>query len=305
MKNSSCCWNNDLEIIMKIKKRIKELLLKKFIYVDKYRVFNARKRSVELPQILYDKDYYKSNIALFSVHTSKCRAQIFNDISSNNNPYVKLIEQYRDGEISSYSKSPLEDYYIRFQPRNASELLNLNNDKLQKITAYSYVLPWENQSLDKSEEIRNKVAIRENLQYSDKLLGVEHGHTDFGPVSKQKGEIEYFRTVKLYNSIKSKGYNEKIWNKSGIIMGNLLLSTNNMEWCFYITSGKHRAYSLSALNFDYIPVGIDTSTIGVIRDCDVKLWPNVQNGLFTENEALNVFNSILSPDITNLKRPKS
>ena len=52
--------------------------------------------------------------------------------------------------------------------------------------------------------------------------------------------------------------------------------------------GNHRIYILNLLKYPYITASLRK----IIRKNDVDFWPNVKNGFYTRNEALNIFSAL-------------
>lgn len=229
---------------------------------------------------------------LIDIPVSKCRTQLWHTLEESRNPFVKTIVDYYNQKIVTYKTSALNSYYENNIPHNAAEALRLpEHQRLNQAPAYGYILPWDNHSIDDIIEIRKKVILRENKE-EHKNMDLLSGHTDFGPVTDEKGELEFNRLVKVFTSIKKGGYIEKPFLPDGGIKGYFLIDKNN-EWCFIIKSGKHRAYALSAMGRVSIPVVIDNTMDVLKRIIDTPFWPQVKNSFFSEQEALSLVHNIL------------
>lgn len=229
---------------------------------------------------------------LMNIPVSKCRTQIWNTLEGNKNPFVKTIINYSKNKASDYGSTAIKAYYESYIPENAGAVLRLNdNEVLKQIPPYGYTLPWDNQNADKIIKIRERDAYNENRQQG-KSIGLSAGYTDFGPVDTKKGEIEFKRLVKIFENIKEQGYKERYYLNDGGIKGYFLTGDND-DWCFIIKSGKHRAYALSALGYENIPVIVDYNMAMIKQLSNLRFWPQVKNGFFSKNEAYILANNIL------------
>jgi hypothetical protein len=228
---------------------------------------------------------------LLNIPISKCRTQLWNTLEVSGNPFVQTIIDYNEKRTFDYRTSAIQGYYERFQPKNASELLRINNKTLKNIPVYGYFFPWEKYNAKEVLEIRKMIASKENKESGSKL-DLSAGHTDFGPVTWEKGVIEFNRLTNVFNSIKKNGYKEKLYLGDGGIKGYFLVA--DKDWCFVVKSGKHRAYALSALGYKEIPVVLNVRPGIVKRKSDISYWPQVINSVFTEEEAEKVLCDILS-----------
>lgn len=233
---------------------------------------------------------------LMDIPISKCRTQLWNTLEENKNPFVKTIIDYSKSKTSNYKSAAIKLYYESYIPKNAGEVLRLsNNEAFKQIPAYGYTLPWDNQNAAELIKIREGDARKENKR-EGKSIGLSSGYTDFGPVDTEKGEIEFNRLVKIFENIKNHGYKENYYLNDGGVKGYFLTGDND-DWCFIIKSGKHRAYALSALGYQNIPVIVECNAGMIKRVNDLRFWPQVSNGIFSKNEAHAVACQIL--DVEN------
>lgn len=274
---------------------IRKLLFKNGIQIRNSGLINLRNESVHPLEAIYRTGTSTVSL-LMNIPVSKCRTQLWNTLEKSKNPFVITIEEYNDSKAKEYNTSAIKSYYKYYAPQNAAEVLKLNtNEVLQQISAYGYILPWDNRSVADMIKIRERDARGENRK-EGKELGLSAGHTDFGPVDDEKGEIEFKRLVKVFANLQKQGYIEKPYLNDGAIKGYFLIGENE-DWCFIVKSGKHRAYALSALGYTSIPVMVDTS-LGVLkRISELRFYPQVKQGVFSEKEAALLFNRIL--DVAN------
>src|SRR5690606_4329352 len=102
-------------------------------------------------------------------------------------------------------------------------------------------------------------------------------------VSDEKVRIESQRLLNLLTSIRKKGYEQQYPDTLGCF---ILVSGKNYKW--YVQGGQHRAAVLAALGRETIPVYVRQ----IVRREDVSFWPNVQSGIFSEEQALIIFDRL-------------
>jgi len=214
-------------------------------------------------------------------------------LGDEKHPFVSALEGSEklktEEEKLNYLKNKLRTYYSNFQPKSASEALNVDieysNRELLNFPPYAMVLPWQSVSLESQKASIESSVIKENKPF-DRNLDIRSGWAWSGPVSDKKIEIESKRLLYVYSSIKEKGYlrSDKI---DGDIIANILHKNEGSPVVWQCTIGQHRCFSLTALGFDSIPCRVSN----IIRREDVNIWPNVKNGLFTVEESLKIFDS--------------
>lgn len=269
--------------------RIAKLILSKKGYqLKNIKIENFRDRDISPLEALYKA---QGNRLLLKIPIEKCRTQIWNTLEPNKNPFVRTLISYSRGEIDGYLKSPLEVYYKDFQPKNAAAVLKLEmSSPLKEIEPLGFVFPWDNKNSLEAKEIRKHDAKREN-KANDKYIDISHGYTEFGPVSIEKGNIEYKRLMNVYNSIKKKGYIESPTYNDGAISGYFV--SDKRDYCFIITSGKHRSYALSALGYKDIPIVVNLDFNSIRYESESIYWLNVANSLFSLSDVKTFIRNII------------
>lgn len=265
---------------------IKKLLGKKGLQIRKSVAVNLRDQTMHPLELVYaiDKPVRVSSF-LINIPVSRCRTQIWNTLENDKNPFVKTLTEYAKGKGPSYNNSFINDYYQNYVPQNAAEVIRLPDNKtLKTISPTGYVLPWENRAPEEAQKIRERDALQENMEAGQKL-SLSFGYTDFGPVREEKGVIEFNRLVNIYEKIRKQGYRENHYIEDGGIRGYFLIGNKEDEWCFMLKSGKHRAYSLSALGYSKIPIILDVNFSSLKRIRDLNFWPQVIKGVFSPHEA--------------------
>lgn len=125
------------------------------------------------------------------------------------------------------------------------------------------------------------------------MLGMDassnYGWQFFGPVSEALGELEFKRLTSTCDNIRKNGFN---YRKAVGISGEFLIA--GQDWTWIGLGGKHRMASLAALGQGLIPVTTKAKYGShIIHRESVSNWHNVKNGLFTRNQALEVFDTIM------------
>lgn len=233
---------------------------------------------------------FQGGLAL--VPAERCRSHILG-FTIEGNPFVQMLKEYAESK-SGYYGSTLERYYNEYCPTSMQSVLNSVNPALSKYHPMATVLPWSTSTPEdklpitcvdvSATNLLSKEAYKLGLSEQDSF-----GWQFFGPVSDSVGLQEYQRLVTVYNSIQSNGYQPE---RHGHMSGHFLISDNDWAWVNF--GGKHRFASLAALEFKSIPVALKSKLSGLfIRRVDVDCWPNVKNGLFTRDDALDIFDRAL------------
>ncbi|CAA0102437.1 Uncharacterised protein [Zhongshania aliphaticivorans] len=229
---------------------------------------------------------------VFLVPRDKTRSSLLG-LHPKNNPFVQTLREFDQGH-QHFAGSAMERHYTSFQPQSMAVVLGLADSESSKLHPDAAVLPWW-AAADQSNW-RNMDAQQRRLRYKyPKRYGldanVDYGCQFYGPVSKGVGELEYQRHVKTHQLILKNGY---LPYMHGHLTGQFLVSEN--DWVWVCHKGNHRYVSLLALGLERIPVVFNSkpgSSVVVQRN-DVSHWPNVTNGLFSEDEALQVFDRFIS-----------
>ena len=90
---------------------------------------------------------------------------------------------------------------------------------------------------------------------------------------------------KLLESIKRNGFKTELERPRVIILKN----SNRWKWMMS-GQGNHRAYLCSMLSYENLPCEI----VNVVDRAKVKSWPNVVNGTYAKEHALEIFDLVFS-----------
>lgn len=272
-----------------MKNTILKLLFKQNLQLRKIRIDDFRESLVSPLQALF---LAKGNKILLSIPIEKCRTQLWHSLEADKNPFVKTLISYSNGENNSFRESELERYYEEFQPKSAADVLRLPNNKLlNTLQPIEFIVPWENRSPKEIKGFRENITLKEN-QENELRVGLEAGYTEFGPITKDKAQVEFKRLIKIFNSIKRKGYREYLHSNDGAISGYFL--KDGTKWCFIIKSGKHRSYALSALGIKNIPIVVDLSLASIVDKANWEYWAPIRENLFSKEDVDSFFLKILN-----------
>jgi len=195
----------------------------------------------------------------------------------------------------SLIKEVLDNYYQMIRPATFCDLAGIDglSEEVGGLPSYAYVFPWERNS-PSEKVLRMSVFVEKENSSRGLDEGKESGWTWVGPVSVGKLDVEVTRLADLLSSILTRGY-QRSDAKDGDIRGLILMRTPQ-DWVWLATGGQHRACVLSALGNRTCPLRVR----GVVRRDDVSAWPNVVRGVYTEEQALTIFDRIFSGDYGHL-----
>ncbi|PKM17370.1 MAG: hypothetical protein CVV11_19605 [Gammaproteobacteria bacterium HGW-Gammaproteobacteria-15] len=198
---------------------------------------------------------------------------------------LSMLQEKRNDFI--YENTPLFHYYEKVRPSVFSELWTLTGKTedigvLGSMPLNKYVswMPWF-EPVDTVENIANGISEQPDIPEWD-------SHA-FGPVPKEAGLQEVERLYKLLIKISNEGYNPEV-NYDGFIRGYIM--RRGSESRFSVTAGQHRLAILAALNYKTCLVKFQPGMERVIDVEEVETWPMVENGIYSKQQALNIFNGI-------------
>lgn len=203
-------------------------------------------------------------------------------------PFVRaaLAGLASDEPLEAMQQS-LASYYRAAQPQNAAERLGLASEdcpRLSSIAPRVLLLPWHTDTVAqivawKSQE---RPAIREYGAAVEPPNSL--GNKFFGPSSPELVLHEATRLYRTLTSIQEQGY---LRNDSLDGDPRCLAMYVGDDWRWVVGKGEHRVAVLAALGWRDIPIRIGR----IVRREEVKVWPNVRSGVFSEEAALRVFDN--------------
>lgn len=230
---------------------------------------------------------------LFDVPLERCRGlglMAFSCSKDSAHPYIRTLQDYLSGNVTVYSDSALKTYYMNFQPKIGSELLGLSptGNKLFLKPVLWFSEPWIASPSRREEKSKIRIMRNESSEHGlSERSGGEWNH--FGPVSDDRGELEFRRLISVLVSIKAAGY-VRANGSDGDVCGEILVRDN--DYRIKIIRGQHRICALAASGYAKAPVRIVANKWGVLRREDAKYWPAVRSGAFSLAQAREVFDRI-------------
>lgn len=226
------------------------------------------------------------------VPPEQLRGHVMNfSFDDDNHPFKKaILEAVNSKNEYQAIKDSLDDFYKNNKPESPAEVLGLNEKELPNLSdkpAWVAIHPWEDRTIDEVEEKRPDLTQRENKR-KGKDIDIDEGWHLFGPVSKDKLEIEAKRVYELFKKIEKEGYSA--YNNNNNIIATILIDQENdkMKWVVY--DGQHRTSILSALDYEKVPVLVKK----IVSRNDVEFWPGVVSGDFTKESALKIFDRVIN-----------
>lgn len=206
------------------------------------------------------------------------------------NPFTRTVRDHLDGRASRYAGSALETYYSHRQPRTLADVYGVHGELHPAMSGPPTpdCLPWAEGSWP--DELSSSRRIHEARTIE--LFGAEgapHGYRSFGPVSDAAGE-RYFRDyVDLADSIASGGYRHSL---AEVPLMELLV--DGQRWAGRMRGGNHRCAVMAALGHQSFLVAVSRR---VVKRDRAREWPGVRSGLYTEQQAVAVFDKFLTGEV--------
>ncbi len=210
-------------------------------------------------------------------------------------PFVSAVKSgLASPDLASGIRLRLRQFYDRYQPRDALELLDVGGPServFRRRPPWALLFPWEQGTI--AERVRSCEAaeVSDNRQVRRATLGIEEGWAWCGPVSEKKFEIEVSKLVSLTDSMVKKGFRAGL--SDGPITANALIR-DDKEIRWQIRAGQHRAAVCAALGIQTVPIEVGL----IVERRDVELWPQVINGNYDTSAALALFDRMFSATLT-------
>lgn len=229
---------------------------------------------------------------VFDVELDRClglHSAAFICSSESNHPFIQTLHAHADGDCDSYATSDLKRFYEAFQPGTAADVVGLSPDDthpaLSAASPFASSLPWDFLTPEENEQVLRATSARD---YSDNgfQLSADAGWKVWGPVSDAAGEAEFSRLVSIFNSVRTSGYRRHD-ALDGDIEGQLM--SLGSEYRVMISRGQHRIAALAAMGAKTAPVRLLPK---IIARSEASLWPNVDRGFYTVEQAMAVFDRI-------------
>lgn len=233
---------------------------------------------------------------IFEVPLERCRylyggtygPQVgMNPATTGWHPFVAVLHELAARPDLTYEDSVLARFYQRFQPQRQVEVLFPRDvvaalgpselDRYPMARGFTPLVPWQPQvSQDGGEH----------------GLGPEHGHQSFGPVSAEKGNLEFQRLRATFVSIRDRGYRPEL--ADGEIAGMFVL--RGADYRFVVRAGHHRLAALAALGHATVRVGFFKRDPRAVNVESLELWPLVRQGVYPQDLARRFVDQLFDED---------
>jgi len=223
-----------------------------------------------------------SRSSVLEVELEKCRSLNGFSFGSNGwNHFTALLEELLANPKLTYEESLLKKFYDRFQPKNRQEqLFGSESEVLSPLDRGWTLLPW----VDTKNRSFNPL---ESPQLNGK------GNPHYGPNNIEFGQYVCKRLLAGYTLIREYGYLPEIF-PDGYIQGYLLKDGD--DYRFYVNEGQHRIAALGLLRYQAIKVKCNPDFLPVVDIKNIRQWPQVRRGLYSEETAAKVFRHYFEED---------
>lgn len=208
-------------------------------------------------------------------------------------PWVDSASLILKNEIKEYEESPLFEFFKNWSPSNAYDYFGLkdkpNNKDLLK-NPIDVPFPWEMLSQKDWSKMHRKSLKIEDSNYK-MFSGKMSGWACSGSISDANAKSHFERLRKVVFSIRDNQYIRS--DKSdGDVQVKLFFKDKSSQPIFQVFAGGHRISAYGAFSPSKVPVRISRNKIFMVKRWESKDWFNVKNKLFTEEEALMIFDRI-------------
>jgi len=220
--------------------------------------------------------------------------EVFSLSHTSIHPLIVASKMYIDTGDINLVESVLCRYYESVNPQDIYDWLGVS-EKSNQLSAdchppWATILPWENVTPEKKIQHRIATAKYDSAEHGERHI-IAQGWRNFGPVSPEVISLEAKRIVSLCDSIKRLGF--KRHSNSGGDIGAIILVNEDLSWRWLVENGgQHRSAVLSALNYEVIPIRVWS----IVYRREVLSWPGVTAGIFTQSQALKIFDNIFIGD---------
>jgi hypothetical protein len=207
------------------------------------------------------------------------------------NPFTRTVAEYLSGECTTYTESTLWRYYQAWQPASLAEFVGLEvaDDRSHlALPLAAIVLPWKHGGDGAKLSVWRETHERRWTLNSSSC----------GPTSDSYGEHRFGWHCEVAASIaelaSARGIAGDTWwvpDQGGYVEVQILAAGDS--WAGLVSDDKHRTTALGAVGAKDLLVSLP-SHYPVVRREDVASWPAVCSGLYTAEQALEVFDRFLA-----------
>jgi len=208
------------------------------------------------------------------------------------NPFVDTISLYLENDCVTYDRSPLKIHFDLVRPQTVAESMGLpQTTSLHPLLSLPPELsfrPWARPPYEYQAHLRERrQLIREENRERGADLDASHGHYAWGPVSPEKGALEFAALTRLAENMRRNGV--KRFNGEDPLRVHILRSGGEMRAICHM--GNHRLAAMTALGEESVLVWPHPT---IIDRRDVEMWLGVVQGVFTREQALTVFDQFFN-----------
>jgi tetratricopeptide (TPR) repeat protein len=223
-----------------------------------------------------------SRSTVLEVEVDRCRSlNGFAFTGSGWNHFTALLEEILSKPNLAYEDSILKLFFDRFQPESRqAQLYGATAEKLPPLDRGFTLLPWVD---------------TKNRRFNPVESPVLHtgGNPHYGPNSIEFGNHVCKRLLANYTLLKQYGYLPEIF-PDGYIQGYLL--KDGSDYRFYVNEGQHRMAAVGLLGLKTIKARFNPDFLPVVDLKNIKQWPQVRRGLYSEAVAAKVFHYYFEED---------
>lgn len=233
---------------------------------------------------------------VFEVSTAYCRLGVTQSPHASGWSYLSATAaEIHQKSVTRYEDSILRVYYEKWQPRNWAEIMFPGQEKAKSLLGklptrvYSAPLPWASKFTllaDKRAEFSFALNPVPDSEF--------HSH---GPMEASHGEREFERTKAVYHQLQTDRYLPEL-NADGYVRGYFLRKGTEVR--FLVTGGQHRVGVLGALGVDSFRAKFQPSIPRCIDLAEIGQWPAARAGLYSLQEAEEIFNQVFIEDGTRI-----
>lgn len=199
-----------------------------------------------------------------------------------NDPFCKALK-INDGKIEKdiFINTIFKELIIQKEMKVKDFLPVQKNFKYRDYPVYSITFPWNLPTYESFSSNYLDMVLDNRKEYTENTGNI----ASIFIYSKDYVYSHFSQFNELFESIKKKGFNTELERPRVVILKN----SNRWKWMMS-GQGNHRAYICSMMSYENLPCEI----INVVDRAKAKSWPNVVNGTYTKEHALEIFDLIFS-----------
>ena len=209
-------------------------------------------------------------------------------------PFVETLRECEDENRLTYEQSSLKKFFEKWQPASAHQAIAGFTDApglfRSLLPHLFYLSPWVSKSVEQVDKATRTWHKRDEEEHGKAHLDMERdGFVDFGPVSQEKGQLEFHRLTRYYRQIKKEGYQSSYGSPQVLVL------RRDDEYRFVVSGdGYHRMAILTALGYDEVPATFYSPWF--ISLDDIAYWPQVRKGVWSRENAARYFHHLFDFD---------